>query len=243
MYQALKGRLSTYPIPEIPLAQAQGKLLLDIGCNWGRWCIAASRRGYIPVGIDPSFEAVRAAYRVADQLGVESAFVVGDARHLPFASRSFDVVFSYSVIQHFSLPDASKTVSEAARAVREDGTVKIELLNRYGARSAWNQARRRFREPRAFEVRYHSPAEIEKWFRTEFGQVTLEADAFFSANAQEADISMLPAHFRAVVQTSEVLKRASRSYPGLVRLADSIFVTAKAPLSPPQVAPAGLRRE
>jgi uncharacterized protein YbaR (Trm112 family) len=39
-YKHLRGRLSDYPIPELRLPTANGKVLLDVGCNWGRWCIA-----------------------------------------------------------------------------------------------------------------------------------------------------------------------------------------------------------
>ena len=58
------------------------------------------------MGIDPSLDAVLAARRVSRQLGVEASFVVGDARFLPFANDSFDTVFCYSVLQHFSKENA-----------------------------------------------------------------------------------------------------------------------------------------
>ena len=81
---------------------ATGELLLDIGCNWGRWSIAAARAGYRPIGVDPSFEAIVAARRIARQLGADARYVVADGRRLPFADGTFDVVFSYGVLQHFS---------------------------------------------------------------------------------------------------------------------------------------------
>ena len=91
---------------------ANGELLLDIGCNWGRWTIAAAQRGYRPIGIDPSFEAIVAARRIARQLGVDDArYVVADARKLPFADGTFDVVFSYGVLQHFSKSDVALSVA------------------------------------------------------------------------------------------------------------------------------------
>jgi len=39
------GRLESYPVPEIPVQPGAGKLLLDVGCNWGRWSISAARKG------------------------------------------------------------------------------------------------------------------------------------------------------------------------------------------------------
>jgi len=78
MYRPLIGKLSRYPIPEIRLPQGSGQILLDIGCNWGRWCISAARKGYSCVGIDPSLRAIRAACRVARQLGVSVSYIVAD---------------------------------------------------------------------------------------------------------------------------------------------------------------------
>jgi 2-polyprenyl-3-methyl-5-hydroxy-6-metoxy-1,4-benzoquinol methylase len=98
MFKPLINKLSRYPIPELPLPQSSGQYFLDIGCNWGRWCIAAARKGYIPIGIDPSLDAIRAARRVAKQLGVSVNYLVADARYLPFSTKKFDIVFSYSVL-------------------------------------------------------------------------------------------------------------------------------------------------
>jgi hypothetical protein len=39
----------------LPLAGSQEDaawVLVDLGCNWGRWCIAAGRMGFLPVGVD-----------------------------------------------------------------------------------------------------------------------------------------------------------------------------------------------
>jgi len=102
LYRRLARGLRRYPIPHFPLPSGAGKTLLDIGCNWGRWTISAARGGYDPIGIDPSFEAIVAAKRIAKQLRTHANYVVADARRLPFPDGSFDVVFSYGVLQHFS---------------------------------------------------------------------------------------------------------------------------------------------
>ena len=72
LYFSIQNKLTRYPIPECRLPQGNGERLLDIGCNWGRWSIAAAQKGYRPVGIDPSLDAVLAARRVSRQLGVET---------------------------------------------------------------------------------------------------------------------------------------------------------------------------
>ena len=94
LYRHLRGRLPRYPIPTLRLPPGDGRTLLDVGCNWGRWTLAAGRAGYRAIGVDPWIEAARAGQRVARQLDLDVAFVVGDARHLPFADHSFDASFS-----------------------------------------------------------------------------------------------------------------------------------------------------
>ena len=54
-----------------------------------RWELIRSSGLWFPPGVRVAARARR-------------AFVVGDARFLPFRSGSFDYVWSYSVLQHFS---------------------------------------------------------------------------------------------------------------------------------------------
>ena len=99
-YKGLRGALPYYPIPNLHLPEGHQQYLLDIGCSWGRWCIAAAHRGYKPIGIDPSLGAIMAANRVARELKLQVHYIVGDARFLPLKNLSIDRVFSYSVLQH-----------------------------------------------------------------------------------------------------------------------------------------------
>jgi uncharacterized protein YbaR (Trm112 family) len=68
MYRDQVGVLARYPIPELRWPDGNGRRLLDVGCSWGRWSMAAARKGYRVVGIDPSLGAVMAARRVASAL-------------------------------------------------------------------------------------------------------------------------------------------------------------------------------
>jgi len=229
LYRPLVGRLETYPIPELPLPPGKGELFLEIGCNWGRWCIAAARRGYRVVGIDPSLEAIAAARRVAHQLGVEATYLVADARHLPFPDESYDIAFSYSVFQHFGKSEALTSFDEIGRVLGPGGLAKLQLANVYGARSLWNQLREhRFREPRRlFDIRYWSPGELRGELSRRVGPTVLEADGFFTLNPQPADLELLPLRSRVVVRTSEALRRVSGRLPPLRYTADSLYAVSR----------------
>lgn len=189
-YVHIKGdaSLADYPIPFLKLPPGNGRALLDLGCNWGRWCVAAARAGYKPVGIDPSLGAAMAARRAARQLGLDIKFVVGDARWLPFAEASFDTVWSYSVLQHFSKADARQALQQATHVLKPGGTAKIQMANRLGVRSLYHQFRRGFSEPGSFEVRYWSTSEIIDAFRTAIGPSTLSVDCYFGLGWQWVDM-------------------------------------------------------
>jgi 2-polyprenyl-3-methyl-5-hydroxy-6-metoxy-1,4-benzoquinol methylase/uncharacterized protein YbaR (Trm112 family) len=219
LYRRLIGRLPRYPIPELPLARGSGQVFLDIGCGWGRWCVSAARAGYVPVGIDPSLHAIRAARRVAAQLGVAVRYLVADARHLPFAPETFDVVFSYSVLQHFSKADARRCLGEVARTLTASGAALIQMPNRFGIRSLYHQARRRFREP--FGVRYWSPSELERTFRSLIGSASLSVDTYFSLGTGTNAVDLLPAPYRWVVFCSEIFRRMSERVPWMTYVAGS----------------------
>jgi SAM-dependent methyltransferase len=229
LYEHLIAELPEYPIPELRLPPGGRRTFLEVGCNWGRWCVAAARRGYVPVGIDPSLKAIQAAQRVAAQLGVDAEYVVGDARRLPFPDASFDVVFSYSVFQHFSKPDALAGFDEIGRVLKPGGESLVQMANLYGARSLWNQAReRRFREPRTlFDVRYWGPRELQAELERRVGPTELAVDGFFTLNPQPTDLALLPARYRAVVRTSEALRRFAERVPPLTYAADSLYARSR----------------
>jgi SAM-dependent methyltransferase len=227
LYRSALGALTRYPIPAIPLPEGGGARLLDIGCNWGRWTIAASRRGYRAIGVDPGLGAVEAAYRVSRDVATPAEFVVSDGRNLPFPDASFDVVYSYSVLQHFSKEDARACLREAARVTRPGGTVLIQLANLLGVRQLYNQARDVASGERGlFRVRRWTPREMLSAFNELVGPARLTADGFFSLNAQATDLDLMAPFPKMVVRASEALKGlAARFYP-LTWAADSLFVSA-----------------
>jgi 2-polyprenyl-3-methyl-5-hydroxy-6-metoxy-1,4-benzoquinol methylase/uncharacterized protein YbaR (Trm112 family) len=224
LYQSAVGRLSRYPIPEIALPPTSGARLLDIGCGWGRWSISAARKGYSVVGIDPSLEAAGAATRVSRQLGVEATFVVADGRHLPFPDASFDAVFSYGVLQHFSKPDVRRTLAEVARTLRPGGTCVIGMPNSFGPLTILRRLQTLVRPPEGFDVRYWTPRELVAAFTESIGPTTLDPDSYFFLTGQASDRA-----YRLLVSLSELVRRASGAVPPLTYLADTLTVRSLKP--------------
>jgi len=227
LYQHLVGNLTAYPIPQLRLPQGDGKLFLEVGCNWGRWCIAAARSGYRPIGIDPSLKSIRAANRVASQLGIHASYLVADSRHLPFRQNAFDQVFSYSVLQHLHKEHARESLFEMRRVLRQHGSALVQMANTYGLRCLYHQVRRGFRATKDFEVRYWRPQELKEAFTSAIGPTQLTADGYFSLNVQLSDLGFMPGRYRALVRTSEALRRMSDRVPLLKKLADSVYLSAE----------------
>lgn len=225
-YKHLIGSLHEYPIPDIRLPAGHGEVFLDLGCSWGRWCLAAARKGYRPIGIDPSLGAVLAAARVARELEVTATFIVGDARHLPLRNASTDVVFSYSVLQHFSRDDASAAVAEAGRVLKPGGRCQVQMPTTLGLRCIYQQARRRFREPHGFEVRYWTLPALRRLFRAAVGPTRVSVDCFFGIGLQASDRNLMPPIQRAAIGASELLRRTAGFFPFLTYVADSVYLTS-----------------
>ncbi len=227
LYRHLEGKLREYPIPHLRLPPGNGRLFLEVGCSWGRWCIAAARAGYRPIGVDPSLGGVRAARHVARQLGVDALYVVGDGRYLPIRDQAIDQVFSYSVLQHLSKENVRTTLREIRRVLRPGGESLIQMANTLGPRSLYNQMRHWFVKTEGFEVRYWLPGELLSAFRQELGPSELEVDGYFSLNPQISDIRFFPWRYRAVVQASETLRKASRIVLPLRYAADSLYLRTR----------------
>lgn len=225
LYTGVAGRLTRYPIPELRLENAGGgDLFLDVGCNWGRWTLAAAKKGYRATGLDPHLSSLLAARVVAKQLGLVADFVCGDARAMPFRSGYFDTVFSYSVVQHFSRDDAREIIKEISRVLRKEGISFVQMPNALGIRSFYHLARRGFSDGKEFDVRYWTPSSIKSVYSELIGQSELTVDGFFGLGIQPTDLDLMPARYRLVIRSSETLRAVASIVPPLTYLADSIYV-------------------
>jgi 2-polyprenyl-3-methyl-5-hydroxy-6-metoxy-1,4-benzoquinol methylase/uncharacterized protein YbaR (Trm112 family) len=233
LYWRARGRLKRYPIPRWPLAEAgAGKIVLDVGCSWGRWSIAAARAGCFPVGMDVHIDALAAAKRVSRQLGVDTGQVCGDVETLPFRSRSIDAVFSYSVLQHIDRAKVMRFFQEAARVLKPGGVCLVQLPNAFGLYSILRQAARGFRDaaPGTFEMRYWTRGGIRQAIeKAGLRDLRLRADGFFSQNPQLSDLDLLSPAGKLVVRASYAGCKAAEFLPPLVGLADSLWAQAQSP--------------
>lgn len=225
-YANLIGRLHNYPIPDIPVGLGHGRLLLDIGSSWGRWCVSAARKEWRVVGLDPSLGAILAAKRAFARLGLDMAFVCGDARFMPFQSELFNCVFSYSVIQHFSESDAELTLSETSRVLRRGGFAKIQMANRGGLRATYSRTRPHYVRSGRFRVRYWSLAALREAFESKIGPSSLLVEAFGGLGLLPEDWHYVSIKAKVLIALSCFLKKLSAYVTPLIKIADSVYVVS-----------------
>lgn len=232
LYWGARGRLRRYPIPNWPFAGGSGQVLVDVGCSWGRWSIAAARAGYNPIGLDVHIDALAAAGRVSRQLGVQANYVCGDIEHLPFQVRSIDVLFSYSVLQHVDRAKVLGFFRECSRVLKPQGLCIVQLPNVFGLYNILLEAKRGFRDAKlgTFEMRYWSKTGIRNAMESAgLHDLEILADGFFTQNPQFSDLDMLSPAGRLVVLASHAGRRAAGVLPVLTRMADSLWIKARAP--------------
>lgn len=232
LYRSARGNLKRYPIPRWPLPSCAGKVVVDVGCSWGRWSIAAARAGFFPIGLDVHIDSLSAAKRVSRQLDAKACFVCGDVEVLPFRSGSVDVVFSYSVLQHIDRQKVARFFQEVSRVMKPGGLCLVQLPNAFGLYSFIRQAKRGFRDaaPGTFEMRYWTSAKIRQAIENAgLRDLQLRADGFFSQDPQLSDLDLLSPVGKLVVLASFAGQRIAEFVPPLTLLADSLWVQARSP--------------
>jgi SAM-dependent methyltransferase len=148
--------------------------------------------------------------------------VVGDARELPFADRSFDLVFSYHTLEHVPRPEIA--VAEMGRVTRENGGVWVGTPNRrrlvgyVGSRDAllrhklvWNleewgeRLRGRFRNELGAHAGFTSD-ELRALLAAQFDDVSDETSSYYAL--------LYPRH-RRVLSVFERIGLARFAYPSV----------------------------
>jgi len=105
----------------------RNKLVLDVGCGFGRHTYYSAEFGAEAVGLDLS-HAVEAAYHNVRKFP-KAHIVQGDAYNLPFRSK-FDFIFSIGVIHH--LPDPKGAYLSLAKFAKRGSSVFIWVYGREG---------------------------------------------------------------------------------------------------------------
>lgn len=140
-----------------------GKAVLDVGCNVGYGLQVLASTAISVAGIDVSPQAVEAAQQ---RLGSNADIRVYNGMLCSFASRSFDGVTSFQVIEHIS--DYNAYLSEIIRLVRPGGMVLFTTPN---ARLRLDPGMKPWNE---FHVREFTSSELKELLSTWFDVVEIK---------------------------------------------------------------------
>ncbi len=226
------GKLTNYPQFELPVAAASGeKLMLDIGCGWGRWLAGGARKGFIPIGIDLRQEFCVTARQTLQNQQLRGYSVVADLKNLPFHANVFDLVWSFSVIQHTHIDRLMSCLAHIQRILHSAGQTKLEFPNSLGVRNRLHLSKAFERQRLDYDswcVRYYSPEQYQAIFQQIFGNFDYSIHSFLGIGVLKEDLRYVSAKNKAIAFTSLCATAIGKLLPFLKRYADSIYVQAKA---------------
>lgn len=135
-----KERLYTHWTRENPVNQAQfafrnhwrvfyrllknsnfngGKRCLEVGCGRGTMSSYFTEAGYDSTLLDLSESIISVARKIFQNNKLKAKFLVADTRFLPIKDSSFDIVFSFGLLEHFR--DVELPISEQIRVLKKKG--------------------------------------------------------------------------------------------------------------------------
>jgi 2-polyprenyl-3-methyl-5-hydroxy-6-metoxy-1,4-benzoquinol methylase len=108
----------------------RGMRVLEIGCAPGKHlAYLAKVRGARVCGLDYSEPGIANSQELFQRLGLEAEFHCEDLHQSTFPERSFDVVYSLGVVEHFQNP---KPAIESHLAMAKPGGVVLITVPNYG---------------------------------------------------------------------------------------------------------------
>jgi ubiquinone/menaquinone biosynthesis C-methylase UbiE len=117
--------------PHIPVfaqfATSRGLNVLEVGIGMGADFLEWLKAGAIATGIDLTSAAVERTRKRCELAGYKANVFQADGENLPFASNTFDIVYSYGAMHHS--PDTQQCIQEAFRVLKPGGRIRVMLYH------------------------------------------------------------------------------------------------------------------
>lgn len=221
------GKLNDYPEYELPVEKVASGIMLDIGNGWGRWLVAGSRKGYIPVGADIRLEFCKTARETMKAKGVYGYTVVADLQDLPFRNNVFDLVWSFSVIQHTHKKRLIKCLGHIRRILKGNGFTKLEFPNKNGIHNYFGPYKKSLKTADDFEswdVRYYSINEYRKMLKEQFGNFSYSVHSMLGIGVLKEDLKYVSLKNKILCAASLAGSFIAKVIPPMGNICDSIYV-------------------
>lgn len=228
-YKDTVGYLNDYPIPTIPVPQTtEPKLLLDIGCGWGRWLVSSARKNYIPIGADLRLEFCETALKVLRDNGLAGYTVVADLKDLPFRENTMDVVWSFSVIQHTHKDRLLSCINQIYKILKGTGYCLLEFPNKKGIRNRFGPVQRMEGEKNdynSWNVRYYTIKEYKSFFYQRFKNFSFKNHSFLGIGVLSNDLDYVRGFKNKLgIALSLFLSKVTQVVTPLKYLSDSVYI-------------------
>ena len=223
------GKLTDYPTYSLPVKKVRQGLILDIGTGWGRWLVAGAAKGYIPVGIDLRLEFCQTARQTLAASGESGYTVVADLKEIPFQDNLFDLVWSFSVIQHTHRDRLLKCLADIKRILVPGGYTKLEFPNKDGIRNHSGPAKKfaaKADDYNSWVVRYYSIEEYKNIFNNIFGNFSFYNHSFLGIGVLPEDLKYVSLKNKLLCGISLAGTLLTKIIPPLKNIADSIYAEA-----------------
>lgn len=104
-----------------PLKPWHGKRCLEVGAGRGTMSMYFADNGFQCTLLDACEEPLNQAKEAFTEHGLSARYVLGDALEMLLADESFDVVFSYGLLEHFEVEPLRTTLAEQTRVLKSGG--------------------------------------------------------------------------------------------------------------------------
>jgi len=160
----------------VPFEGSGGRRVLDVGCGAGTDLVRFARAGAVPTGVDLAASSIALAKRNFALEGLHVNLAVADGERLPFADRSFDLVYAHGVMQYTT--DAAALVRECRRVLRPGGQAIFQVYNRVSWLNALSRVTKvELEHVDAPEYHKYSIAEFRRLLK-DFSRVTIVPERF-----------------------------------------------------------------
>lgn len=121
------GKATLKTIEEISGVKLKGKKMLDIGCGWGGYTVAALEMGIDACGCDVDEKVLEVATLRSKLHSVPEKYLVAPSEKLPFSDETFHYVQCISVLEH--VDNVTVSIRELIRVLKKGGIAFISAPN------------------------------------------------------------------------------------------------------------------
>lgn len=223
------GKLNTVPEYSLPVSNVSNdSIMLDIGSGWGRWLVAAAKKGYIPVGIDLRLEFCETQQYLLKSQNIKGYSVVADLEALPFQENIFDLIWSFSVIQHTHQQKLNKCLYNINQIVNNSGKVLLEFPNKGGIRNRfiYNKVSQNIDDYNSWDVRYYTISEYQNILSKYLSSIKFTNHSFLGIGILPEDIKYVSTKNKIICSISRFLSNLAGLVPFLINFSDSLYFEA-----------------